>query len=184
MAQFTRYKPRRWQPEFDLIVLASFQGLANTDIGLKFGYTKEHISNILCSEQAQLVRNNLRDKINKESDVNVTQRMSLLSEKALSRLEAFMDNDKLAEASPFLFVDRAFKALQVSGGSLEKKDITNKVEFNQVNLGNDVFDRLTKALDKSERVQEIHKDLNIHTEHSLQGGNSTTKLLPILEKVS
>lgn len=182
MAQFLRYKPRRWQAEFDLIVLASFNGLDNKSIGEKFGYTPQHISNILCSEESEVIRVKLREKILTGADVNIASRLQSISEKAVLRLEAFMNNDSLALQSPFAFADRAFKVIAMAGQSLEKSPVingNNTVNNTQINLGNDVFDRLTKALDKSSQVSEIHKDFDFTKERILEGGSSTKPLIPI-----
>lgn len=164
-AKFERYKPRRWHPEFDLIVLASFAGESNEAIGKRFGYTKEHISNILCSEEARLVRDKLRAKINDNLDLNVSDRMKSIAEISLKRVENFIGNDELAEKSPFLFVDRCFRAAQMSGISSEGKGNSAKIEVNNItntqnNIGNEVIDRIALALERSNEVKELHSGLD------------------------
>lgn len=163
-AKFTRYKPKRWHPEFDLIILASFTGEKNEEIGKRFGYTKEHISNILCSEEAEKVRQKLRSNIDKELELSVNTRMKAISDTALKRVEDFISNDDLARSSPFMFVDRAFRAAQLSGISNEGKN-GSKVEVNvlnqtQNNVGNEVIDRMALALERSNEVSLLHSGLD------------------------
>lgn len=158
-AQFRRYRPKRWHPEFDLIVYASFAGESNTDIARKFGYTPQHISNILCSEHAEKIRETLREKISDEGDKSIAARMKVTSDKAVERMEKFMNNDELFEKSPFAFIDRAMRAIQITGAS--KEDNSKIVINNQTNnIGTAAMDRIADALLASNEVKLLHQGLD------------------------
>lgn len=168
-AKFTRYQPKRWHPEFDLIVFASFSGQTNKEIGDKFGYTEVHISNILCSPQAEEVRKKLKVKVEAGIEGTIEQRFKGISEKALQRIENFISNDEIAIKSPFLFVDRAFRAAQIAGISQEKNgnsgakvdiNVQNNTQINQTNVGNEVIDRIALALEQSNEVTRLHAGLD------------------------
>lgn len=165
--QFTNYNPRRWHPEFDLMVIASFSGKSNKDIGEQFGYHEVHVSNILSTTQAQAIREDLRAKILSNTDKTIVERMNVISNKALQRMEEFMNNDELYSKSPFVFVDKAMRAVQLSGASLEKTSpkidslTINQTNNTQNNIGGEVIDRIALALEKSNEVGLLHSGMDV-----------------------
>jgi predicted transcriptional regulator len=160
-ASFKHYRPKRWHPEFDLIVLASFMGKTNTEIAKEFGYTPQHVSNILSTSQAEEIRDSLREKISNQTEISISDRLKEISNVSLTRVETFLKNDELFEKSPFAFIDRAMRAAQIAQ---EKNDPKFQVNINnQTNnnvLGNDAIDRIANALEVTTEVGLLHSGLD------------------------
>jgi hypothetical protein len=159
-AKFNHYSPKRWHPEFDLIVYASFAGKSNVEIAKEFGYTPVHISNILSTVQADRIRNELRSKINDNVDDTITNRMKSISDKALERVEKFMNNDELFEKSPFAFVDRAMRAATLNKESSSDPKVNININSQVNNIGNEAISRIASALEISNEVKQLHSGLD------------------------
>jgi ElaB/YqjD/DUF883 family membrane-anchored ribosome-binding protein len=130
-AKFERYKPKRWHPEFDLIILDSISGLDNIELGRKYGYTPQHISNILSTEEARKVKERVRTAIDKEIQGGVKERLSKVGEKVLEHIERFVEDDNnLAEKRPFEFIDRAVRIGEKVGSLIGdvNKNVTNNID--------------------------------------------------------
>jgi hypothetical protein len=133
-AKFTHYQPKRWHPEFSLIVMGSIAGKSNVELSEQFGYTKEHISNILSTEQAAEIRERSRESLNKAFEGNLQSRIDRIGERAIANIERFVEDEHNMEAkSPFAFVDRMMK-LATMTSKLGSADNGNKSTTNiQVN---------------------------------------------------
>lgn len=161
---FKHYNPKRWHPEFDLIVIKSVGGLSNEEIGREFGYTKQHVSNILSTPQAAEVRDRIREEINKNYQGKLKERVSAIGEGVVRHVEKFItDANNLAERSPFDFIDRALKIGTVIGAMGEKvSNISNNgTQNNIVNNGNMILvtgekaNDLKNALVNSMELEEV-----------------------------
>lgn len=157
-AKFTHYNPKRWQPEFDLIVIESIAGKSNEEIGRLFGYTKEHVSNILSTAKAQEIKERIRESINKGVAFNIQERLAAIGEKAIERMEAFIDNDNAADASPFKFIDRVVKIAQTVnvGGASPGNGNTTIVNGNAIVLNSTHTSNLKDALAKSMELDNVN----------------------------
>src|SRR6266850_7034341 len=51
-----KWKPKRWHPVYEEIVLLGALGYANTEIAREKGFTKEHVSNVLNTPQAKMIQ--------------------------------------------------------------------------------------------------------------------------------
>lgn len=108
--KFHHYKPKRWHPEFTLIVMGSISGKDNAELAEEFGYSVVHISNILSTEQASEIREKAREHLNKAFEGNLADRVKGIGQKALEKIERFVEDKTNQEAkSPFAFVDRMMK---------------------------------------------------------------------------
>lgn len=158
-AKFTNYNPKRWHPEFDLIILESIAGKSNEEIGRKFGYTKEHISNILSTEETKQVKAKVRNVIDKEFEGGIKQRLASIGEKAIKHIESFIEDEtNQAINNPFQFIDRVVKIAQVTGtvNDETKKSSGNMlINTGTIVLSGDKVNNLLSAIDKSKEVDDV-----------------------------
>lgn len=164
-AQFQHYNPKRWHPEFNLIVIESIAGKSNEALSEEFGYTPQHISNILSTSHAAQIREGVRTNINKEFDGQLKNRIAAIGEKTLKHIEHFVDDERnLAEKSPFMFLDRVLKISQATATlDSDSKHVSNNLTIN----GNAAFvmskeqsDGIRNALLDSSSLESISIDDN------------------------
>lgn len=178
-AKFLHYSPKRWQPEFDLIVIESISGKSNEEVGRLFGYTKEHISNILSTEEARKVKERIRAQINHEFQGTLQERISNIGAQAVKKIEAFISDDTLYTRSPFMFVDRALKIAQASNtlaSSEGKSNNTTIVNGNAIVMNGEQASNIRDALLKSKELDSItagDEDLN---KNKITNGSDSLRL--------
>lgn len=159
-SSFEHYKPRRWHPEFDLIVIESISGSDNETIGRKYGYTKEHVSNILSTSQAREIKEKVRHTVDKEFEGTLKQRLAVIGEKTVKHIENFInDEDNLAARSPFMFIDRTLKIAQSVGTLIGDRNNNSgqqiNVAGNAIIMNNEKADDLKKALSDSMELEYV-----------------------------
>lgn len=109
-AQFKHYQPKRWHPEFTLVVMGSISGKTNLELASEFGYTHQHISNILSTSQAEEIREKVRLGLDKHFEGTIIERVNRIGEKAIQKIESFVEDEhNYADKAPFAFVDRMMK---------------------------------------------------------------------------
>lgn len=162
LSGFSHYNPKRWHPEYDLIVFESINGKSNQEIGDKYGYTKQHISNILSTTQAREIKERIRGTIGRVAEEGFKERISSIGEQALKHVEAFIeDKNNLAERSPFMFIDRALKigsSVGVLNSSSEKQSGHMQqinVAGNAIIMNNERADALKQALNDSMELDNV-----------------------------
>lgn len=157
--QFTHYKPKRWHPEFDLIVIGSISGLSNVELSRQYGYTPQHISNILSTEQAAEVRERVRGQIDKGFEGNLKERLSKIGEKTVKHIEKFIeDADGRAERSPFFFIDRVLKISEHVGslnGTGGKGNGNTLVNNGTLVISQDKANDIIRGLSMSKEIDEV-----------------------------
>jgi hypothetical protein len=161
---FQHYNPKRWHPEFDLIVIESVSGKSNEEIGRAFGYTKEHVSNILSTPEAKKVKERIRESINDEFDLSLKERLANIGAKAIKHLENFMERDELAANDPFAFIDRAIKIGQVVGAVSKDSGNGNSTQIingNALIINSTQAEELKSAMEKSMSLDAINPGDNI-----------------------
>ncbi len=178
-AQFLHYNPKRWQPEFDLIVMKSIAGADNEEIGREFGYTPQHVSNILSTQQAKDLKEKIRSTIETEFDSNLKTRIAGIGAKTLKHIEDFVARDDLADKSPFQFIDRVTKIAQSVGaiGSDTKSSVNNNtfVQGNALIINGEQADRIKDGLFKSTELDNIKigdpvKVVDVESPNKLRAG--------------
>lgn len=122
-----KWVPKKWESLFDEWVLRSVLGASNVDIAEKYKYTKQHVSAVLNTPQAKLLRRQLHDNLRKSIELRTEERISHLQDKALSRMTAVLDDNDLAVSQPFAMFDRSVKILQGTGIlKVDDKGVVNK----------------------------------------------------------
>lgn len=158
-----RWEPKEWRPEYESIVALSCTGLSNVEIGERYGYTKEHISNILNTAAAKKLREIITKNIRDKNTESIAERVAVLQEKAFSRIEKVIESDNVAENSPLAMFRASMEVLKGTGmmrpdGSVHQ---TTNIAIQQVNnntlqVGKDFLDDLNKGIELADHIQEIH----------------------------
>ncbi len=114
-----RWNPKQWHPVYEEVVMLDVMGYKRTEIATMKGFTPAHITNICKSKEAEVIRslviNKLRDTVLNKSERTIEERMDAVASKAVERIEAVIENDELAEKSPFAVFDRATTYLRSVG---------------------------------------------------------------------
>jgi hypothetical protein len=110
-----KWSPKRWEPMYDEMVLMSCLGKSNVDIARRFGYTKEHISVILNTKQAQVTKRLILSKLQETVAQTLDQRLAAIKDAALTRITQVLKNDQLMETAPMAVFDRSVTVLKGVG---------------------------------------------------------------------
>lgn len=110
-----KWVPKKWESLFDEWVLRSVLGASNIDIAAKYGYTKQHVSAVLNTPQAKLLKRQLHDNLRKGIELRTEERIAHMQDKAIARMAAVLDDDDLASMHPFPMFDRAMTLLKGTG---------------------------------------------------------------------
>src|SRR5258706_9458579 len=110
-----KWVPAKWESLFDEWVLRSVLGASNNDIAEKYHYSRQHVSAVLNTPQAKLLRRQLHDNLRKSIELKTEERIAHLQDKALLRMTQLVDDDDLAAAQPFAMFDRSVVILKGTG---------------------------------------------------------------------
>jgi len=149
------YRIVRWKPMYDMVVAGHILGKSNKALAEDYDKTTVTIANILRSDQAQILIKQAHDTIRAtvlEDVNNVVDIHNSIKEKALKRVEKFLDNDVLATNSPFAYMNTISKYTGISSTPTVPTVVVNN--NNQVNnVSAESFQRLTRALEISEGIE-------------------------------
>src|SRR6266702_5236825 len=113
--RMTKWRPKKWEAMHEQIVVLSCLGRSNKQIAELFGYTPQHICNILGTPEASLVRRRVLDNLRDSVKSNLDQSLEDLADQSVIRLKEVMFDDELFEKSPFAVVDRGLAVLRGVG---------------------------------------------------------------------
>lgn len=151
-----KWQPVTWKPEYEMILSLHAQGQTNIAIAELLNYTPMQVSNILTCEHARLRKSDIVKNIRE----NTMDRIDRMTDIAVKRVEEVLNNDELAEASPFQMFDRATAYLKgvnkLSGDGGTVNNNTN----NTVVIGDEAIKILQDGLEKSNMASELHKNLS------------------------
>jgi hypothetical protein len=157
--QFKHYKPKRWEPWMEALVLASIQGKTNKELAESFGISLPHVSNILSTEQAAIATQKIRDKVS-ELHPDVSIKIGRIKEKAVQRIENFLDNDAVAEASPIAYISQVKDIMKMTFPKMDDaaNNITNIQQNNILVANSEYLERLNEGLKTSNEVNLLHEE--------------------------
>lgn len=121
----SKWVPKKWRPEYEVIVAMYAAGMSRKAIIDKFYefsgtlYTEQHITNICNTPEAQRILTGNIDHIRKRANDEIQLKLTEIQKKAADRIGEIINDEKLFRDSPFAVVDRAFRALEMGVG---KKD--------------------------------------------------------------
>lgn len=149
-----KWVPKRWEIWHEQVVALSCIGKSNTEIASHFGYTPQHISNILNTPEASLVRRRLLDNLRERIDTSIPAKLDMIALKAVERLDSLINNDEIYERSPFAVVDRG---LQVIKGLQHLKDKTDGVvKERTIIMPPEIALRLAAGLEKAREARRLN----------------------------
>lgn len=114
-ARFTKWQPKKWEAMHEQMVILSTLGRSNVDIARMFGYTPQHIANVLTTPQADICRRRVLDNLRESAVKQIDGSLEDLADQSLVRLKQVMYDDDLFEKSPFAVVDRGISVLRGVG---------------------------------------------------------------------
>ena len=140
------------------VVLLKSAGMSNTELAVKYSKTPEHISNVLNTPQAMLLRKQALDRLQEDRMGNTSERLNAIANKSIERVHDVIMNDVLFKESPFGVVDRAISLLKGVGkleNEAKKGDIHNKIQ-NAVILSGDHSKELLEGLVREREAEQLH----------------------------
>lgn len=115
LGRLAKWQPKKWEAMHEQIVLLSTLGRSNVQIAQMFGYTPQHICNILNTPEASLIRRRVLENLRESVKSSMDQKMDDLADQSVHRLTELMYDDDLYSKSPFQVVDRGLAILRGVG---------------------------------------------------------------------
>lgn len=150
-----KWQPVSWKPEYEMILSLHAQGQTNIAIAELTNYTPMQISNILTCEHARLRKADIVRNIRQNS----MERIENMTEKAMQRVEAVLNNDDLAVTSPFAMFDRATTFLKGRNVLSNDGGNINNTTNNNVVIGDEAIKTMVEGLEKANIAADLHKNL-------------------------
>lgn len=161
---YRRWVPKEWRPEYEAIVALSCTGLNNKEVGRRFGYTKEHVSNILTTPQAKKLREIINVRLREKNLETFGERYGVLNAKALERVESVMNSDDMFEKSPLAIFDRAVVVLKATGAVKGEGGAGLSVNLPENSrtmiVTQTMAEGIRDSLKKADEVKELHSGNN------------------------
>lgn len=104
--------PIEWKAYYDPWLVEYVRGVSIKEIAKHYNFSEIQVGNVLRSPAAKERLKDIGAKIVEAGVDNLVQeslRINAIKDKALQRMEDFLDNSEYQTASPFAFVDRAIK---------------------------------------------------------------------------
>jgi hypothetical protein len=114
-ARFTKWQPKRWEAMHEQMVLMSTLGRSNVAIAEAFGYTPQHVCNVLNTPQADIIRRRVLNTLRESAVKQIDGSLEDLADQSIVRLKQVMYDDDLFSKSPFAVVDRGISVLRGIG---------------------------------------------------------------------
>lgn len=165
-ARLTKWVPKKWELYHQEIVLLATSGMSNEDIATKYGMTKQHVSNILGTPQAALLRKEILDRLQERAAQRIPERLEAIAVKAVDRIHDVINDDELAKSHPFQMVDRSVKLLQGTKKIDKERDGGGGVKVDRAIIlsgshSKELLEGLAKA-DEAKRLHEaVREDANV-----------------------
>ena len=160
---FKKWTPKKWKPEYEIVVSLSCTGLSNEEVGKRTGYGKQQVSNIINTPQGQKLIQIITERLHKANAINVTERVERLQQAALKHVEYILDTPTDQFKNPLAIFDRSLAFLKSTSGGKFVSDTgnttNNVVNANIANamiLSPEAKNLLTEGLDKANQVKVIH----------------------------
>lgn len=174
-----KWIPKEWRPEYEAITALSCTGLSNEALGLRFGYGKQQISNILNTPQAKKLREIIVQRLRTANNETMVDRIDNLRDVALKRIETILGDDAQAERTPLAIFDKSLAVLKATGSSKERgigseyvpgNNVTNNIK-NAMIVGPEAGKLITEGLAKAEEAKLLNpgSDVNKDKKNGIVG---------------
>lgn len=160
--KLTRWKPKKWQPEYERMVYYSVLGESNVSIAKRMGYTPVHVSNVLNLEKAEELRNKLMEAMRASTVKSVEELMEKAGRKTVERLnEVLEDSDRFASTqSALAIIDRGMEVLKglgkLKGAKTVDPNAAISVGGNAIIFQGSAVDEIGEGLRKANQVRDLH----------------------------
>lgn len=159
-----RWQPNEWEPEYEKIVFESCLGKSNVELSVKFNFTKEHISNILNTEQAREIKRLYVEAIRQGSLDLMEKQFGEITTQAVKNMHTVLHRDELTEKNPYSQFHASVTALK-SLGKLQEESKPGTVHNTQINnttmiITSDDESKIISGIDKLEQIKLLHSGVN------------------------
>lgn len=155
---FHHYVPKRWEPWMDSLVLAKIAGASNKDLAESFEITVAHVSNILSTTEANLIKLKVRKEILEKSE-ELSDKLTQIRDLSAKRMLEALQNDTLATNSPLSMASLAKELFKIASPAVvaenTAKQVTNNIAQQNILVANPEYvNRIEKGLTLSNEIQE------------------------------
>ena len=167
-----RWEPKQWKPIYEAIVALSCTGLSNEEVGKRFGFGKQQVSNILNTPQGKKLREIIANRIREMNLLTLEERLAFMQKNALTNMDKVLadEDGRLLERAPLALFDRSMSFLKATGAmkgeQLPPASNTLVGNAKTVNvlmapLSQEANALLREGISKAKEVEVIHGDKSI-----------------------
>lgn len=177
-----RWEPKKWQPQYDEIIILSIHGVSNISIAERYQLTPQQVSNILNCEEGKRKIEEERKKSLEQMQNGFTNRLDRLAGKALTVAEKVLERDgaieNMIENHPLSLINNMMGILKATGKVIDKvnpagnvsvsqtiqqNNITVNQQTNNIQVPIAVAERVNSGLAMLNEIDRIHKN-NVNSE--------------------
>jgi hypothetical protein len=145
----SRWNPKKWKVEHEVIVLMHVNGKTNKEIATLNNRSEVYISLLINSDKAKEMIERIRSNLPVKS---LEDRYSKIVNIATDRVIEYLEKDDLAQSTPGAMADRAMRAMEMIDSRLKVREATNVTHNTLVLATAENVDKLTRALARSDEV--------------------------------
>lgn len=160
--------PITWKVVYDQMILHYLQGRTYKEIGELVGYSEIQVGNVIRSPQGEKALQEISKRLKEIQVDTVTkpaEKVENLKEKVLDKMTNFIENVGIEELHPIGYIDRVIRIAGVVNGNgkgvtsvINNTQNTQNIENKTLIISTDAIDKLTKALEASNRLSLPTKD--------------------------
>lgn len=156
-----KWQPGVWLPEYEMIVMDSSKGRSNTDLAKQYNFTPQHISNILNTEEARTIKQQIVDAIRQKSLDLMNTQYGEIVEVSVKNIHTVLHSG-ITDENMFGMFDRSIMALKGLGKLQEeaKAGVVNNNIQNVMIINNKQETVITKGLDDLKEIERLHSGVN------------------------
>lgn len=160
-AKLTRWEPKKWKPQYEIICGLHANGMSNIEIADKAGRTPQQISNILCCEQGKRVIAEITAALHKKNTQTLPEMYAEIAQKTARLTLKLFDNEDVVQKSPFALIDRGLRVSEGAGKLKRGNDGVNIGNATINALPPALIERMSEALEKAQVVKELHSGQDV-----------------------
>lgn len=163
-----KWDPKNWKPVYESIIALSCTGLSNEEVGKRFGYTAQTVSNLRNCPMGKKLIAHISNQLRTLNNESITERVASLQAKALERVETVIFSEEAFAEKPLAIFDRSLEILK-KGVFKEAPAAppSNGIPAVQQNIQRAVFmsvtpeqrSQLDEGLRRADQVKVIHSGI-------------------------